>query len=182
MHRIRAVAPWLAVPLMLAANAVTGASNDRVTVLTAARIHTMDRAQPRVEAIAYDADGTIVAAGPRAELLARYPSATRVDAGPSTVVPGLIDAHGHVEGLGYTKLRADLVGAASKEEVLARLRAFAAGLPAGAWLLGRGWDQNDWPEQRFPTAADLDTAFPDRPVWLARPTVRRGHYTTFRAG
>ncbi|MCM2335464.1 MAG: amidohydrolase family protein, partial [Pseudomonas sp.] len=168
MHRIRAVAPWLVVPLMLAATAVTGASNDRVTVLTASRIHTMDPAQPRVEAIAYDADGTIVAAGARAELLARYPSAARVDAGTSTVVPGLIDAHGHVEGLGYTRLRADLVGAASKQEVLARLRAFAADLPAGAWLLGRGWDQNDWPEQRFPTAADLDAAFPDRPVWLER--------------
>src|SRR3546814_9970613 len=65
-------------------------------------------------------------------------------------------------------MRADLVGATSKDDVLARLRAFAADLPEGAWLLGRGWDQNDWPERTFPTAADLDVAFPDRPVWLTR--------------
>ncbi|WP_119718732.1 amidohydrolase [Cognatilysobacter tabacisoli] len=168
MHQIRAIAPWLAIPLMLAATAVTAASNQRVTVLTAARIHTMDPAQPRVEALAYDDAGTVVAVGTREALAARYPDASRLDVGASTVVPGLIDAHGHVEGLGYTKLRVDLVGARSKDEVLARLRAFAAQLPAGAWLLGRGWDQNDWPEQRFPTAADLDAAFPDRPVWLER--------------
>ncbi|WP_348253406.1 amidohydrolase family protein, partial [Salmonella enterica] len=49
-----------------------------------------------------------------------------------------------------------------------RLRAYASQLPKDAWLLGGGWDQNDWPEKRFPTAADLDAAFPDRPVWLER--------------
>src|SRR3546814_14944654 len=65
-------------------------------------------------------------------------------------------------------MRADLVGATSKDDVLARLRSFAADLPEGAWLLGRGWDQNDWPARPFPTAADLDVAFPDRPVWLTR--------------
>ena len=48
------------------------------------------------------------------------------------------------------------------------VRAGSAGLGATDWVLGRGWDQNDWPEQVFPTAADLDAAFPDRPVWLAR--------------
>ena len=65
-------------------------------------------------------------------------------------------------------LSADLVDATSKDEVLQRLREFAQQLPPGAWLVGRGWDQNDWPEKQFPTAADLDAAFPDRPVWLER--------------
>ncbi len=65
-------------------------------------------------------------------------------------------------------MRADLTGTRSKAEILARLQAFAATLPPGAWLLGRGWDQNDWPGQAYPTAADLDAAFPDRPVWLER--------------
>jgi predicted amidohydrolase YtcJ len=69
---------------------------------------------------------------------------------------------------GLALLRADLVGAATKEEAIARLRAFERTLPAGPWLLGRGWDQNDWPEKTYPTAADLDAAFPDRPVWLER--------------
>ncbi|MGH8085747.1 MAG: amidohydrolase [Lysobacter sp.] len=139
-----------------------------VTVLSAGRIHTMDAAQPQAEAMAFDADGRILALGEREALLASYPDAEALDVGDATVVPGLIDAHGHVAGLGLTQMRADLVGATSKDEVLARLRAFAADLPEGAWLLGRGWDQNDWPERAFPTAADLDAAFPDRPVWLTR--------------
>lgn len=138
------------------------------TVLTAARIHTMDPARPQVEAMAFDAQGRILAVGDRGELLARYPRAARLDAGDATVVPGLIDAHGHVANLGLARMRVDLTGAAGKAEVVERLRAFAADLPEGAWLLGRGWDQNRWPERAFPTAADLDAAFPDRPVWLDR--------------
>lgn len=139
-----------------------------VTVLTAARIHTMDRGQPHAEALAFDEGGAIVAVGSREALLARYPGAKRIDAGDATVVPGLIDAHGHVSGLGMSRLQVDLVGTRSLDEALQRLQAFARDLPPGAWLLGRGWDQNDWPERRFPSAADLDAAFPDRPVWLSR--------------
>ena len=139
-----------------------------VTVLSAARIHTMDAAQPRATAMAYDDSGRILALGNAEELLRRYPHAQRLDAGDATVIPGLIDAHGHVASLGLAKLRADLVGTRSKAEVLQRLQDFARGLPPNAWLLGRGWDQNDWPEKQFPTAADLDAAFPDRPVWLSR--------------
>ena len=60
------------------------------------------------------------------------------------------------------------MGAESKAEVLERLRAFAVDLQPGEWLLGRGWDQNDWPEQGFPSRADLDAVFPERPVWLRR--------------
>jgi predicted amidohydrolase YtcJ len=92
-----------------------------------------------------------------------------------TVVPGLIDAHAHLLGLGEALLQADLVGTASVDEVVERLRDFSATLPDGAWITGRGWDQNDWddgpggrPEGAFPTRADLDAAFPDRPVWLGR--------------
>lgn len=146
-----------------------GAASAGVTVVIAARIHTMDVANPRAEALAFDdADGGILAVGSRDALLRRYPKATRRDLGTAVVVPGLIDAHGHVANLGYSQLRVDLAGTRSKAEVLERLRAFARDLPSGAWLTGRGWDQNDWPEAAFPTTADLDAAFPDRPVWLTR--------------
>src|SRR5690606_15892413 len=125
---------------------------------------------PRAEAMAFDADGAILALGGRDELLAKYPGAARIDAGDATVVPGLIDAHGHMSGLGMTFLTADLVDTQDKAEILERLRKFAdeQKLAPGAWLIGRGWDQNDWPQHDFPTAADLDAAFPDRPVWLER--------------
>jgi predicted amidohydrolase YtcJ len=127
----------------------------------------MDPARPHATALAFDGGGAIVAVGGRDDLLSRYPDAARIDVG-GTVVPGLIDAHGHVSGLGMSRLQADLVGTRSRAEVLQRLQAFARDLPPGTWLVGRGWDQNDWPERRFPGAADLDAAFPDRPVWLSR--------------
>ena len=140
----------------------------QVTVLTAQRIDTMDAGSPRAGAMAWDASGRILRVGDRDALLAAYPDATRVDVGDATVVPGLIDAHGHLLGQGLTHLTANLVGTASKAEVIERLQAFAAGLPAGEWLIGSGWDQNDWQDKTFPGAADLDAAFPDRPVWLDR--------------
>ena len=146
----------------------TAALAGQVQVLTAARVHTSDPQQPVAEALAWDQDGRVLAVGSAQEMLARYPQAKRIDATGKTVVPGLIDAHGHLMGLGYALMRADLVGARDKAEVIARLRDYEKQLPADAWLLGSGWDQNDWPGKTFPTAADLDAAFPDRPVWLDR--------------
>ncbi|MEO5566516.1 MAG: amidohydrolase [Luteimonas sp.] len=140
----------------------------QVTVLTASRIDTMDVAVPRADAMAFDASGKILALGSRDALLQRYPRAARIDAGNATVIPGMIDAHGHILGLGVAKLTADLVDTTSKEQIVQRLRDFARDLPQGDWLLGGGWDQNDWAQHDFPTAADLDAAFPDRPVWLSR--------------
>ena len=139
-----------------------------MSALVNARIHTLDDLRPTAEALAWDATGRIIAVGRREEVLAQAPGATLHDAHGATVVPGLVDAHAHLMGLGLALMRADLVGTRSRSEVVARLTAFAATLPPDAWLLGRGWDQNDWPEQAFPTAADLDAAFPDRPVWLER--------------
>lgn len=152
------------------AQAQAQAKQPAVTVLLAQRIDTMDAARPRAEAMAYDASGAILALGGRDELLAKYPGAARIDAGKATVVPGLIDAHGHMSGLGGTFLTADLVDTKDKADIVARLRRFVQEqkLPPGAWLIGRGWDQNDWPQKDFPSATDLDAAFPDRPVWLER--------------
>ena len=156
--------------LWLAVAACGVATADEATVVHAARIVTMDDARPYAEAMAVGADGRILALGTRAEIEATHPGARTEDFGSATVVPGLIDAHGHLLGYGLSLLNADLVGTTSKADVIARLKAFEKDLPAGAWLLGRGWDQNDWPEgeREFPTAADLDAAFPDRPVWLER--------------
>ncbi|TXH77881.1 MAG: amidohydrolase [Lysobacteraceae bacterium] len=150
---------------VLAQNAALAAE---IRILTAAKIHTMDPARPVVQAMAWDEAGRLLALGDADTVLAHYPQAERVDAGDATVIPGLIDAHGHVMGLGQALMRADLTGTRDKAEILERLRAFERDLPEGAWLLGRGWDQNDWPEQAFPSAADLDAAFPTRPVWLER--------------
>ena len=165
----RLVGICLAVFFVAAAGAQAAPpSGADVRLLGPARIHTGDPSRPVVQALAWDAQGRIVAAGGFDELRAAYPGAQAVDVGEGTVVPGIVDAHAHLMNLGHSLLRADLVGARDLPEVLARLRDFERTLPPGAWLLGRGWDQNDWPGKRFPTAADLDAAFPDRPVWLER--------------
>jgi predicted amidohydrolase YtcJ len=139
-----------------------------VRLLTAATIHTGETDAPAATALAWDdASGRVLAVGERDALRERYPLATVTDLGDATVVPGLIDAHAHLMFLGATLMQADLSGATSKAEIIARLQRFAADNPDG-WLLGNGWDQNHWAQTDFPTAGDLDAAFPARPVWLGR--------------
>src|SRR3954469_16664724 len=85
-----------------------------------------------------------------------------------TVLPGLIDAHGHVIDLGFAALRIDVTGTRSIAELQQRLRDYAAAHPNDAWIVGFGWNQELWAEKRFPTSADLDAAVSDRPVMLER--------------
>jgi len=91
-----------------------------------------------------------------------------IDGGGRTLLPGLIDAHGHVLGLGFSALQLDLVGTSSLDDLKQRLRAYAAAHPDARWILGRGWNQELWPVKAFPTAADLDSVVPGRPVVLER--------------
>ena len=166
--RMRYITLTVALAAMHVATVSPAVASPAAGALVNARIHTLDEQRPTADALAWDAAGRIIAVGSKDEVLARNAGAVVHDAHGATVVPGLVDAHAHLMGLGYALMRADLVGARSKAEVIERLQAFAAALPADAWLLGRGWDQNDWPEKTFPTAADLDAAFPTRPVWLER--------------
>ncbi len=85
-----------------------------------------------------------------------------------TVIPGLIDGHGHIMGLGLGALSLDLSDTNSLEEAQRRIAEYAAANPSPRWIVGRGWNQERWGLGRFPTAADLDAVVPDRPVWLMR--------------
>jgi hypothetical protein len=92
----------------------------------------------------------------------------RLDGRGRTLIPGLIDAHGHVMGLGMGALQLDLSDTNSLQEAQARIAAFARANPSPRWIIGRGWNQERWGLGRFPTAADIDTVVSDRPVWLER--------------
>jgi predicted amidohydrolase YtcJ len=91
-----------------------------------------------------------------------------IDAHGAALLPGLIDAHGHVMDLGAFASTLNLVGTTSIADLQQRLRDYAAANPDAGWIQGFGWNQELWTEKRFPTAADLDAAVPGRPVMLER--------------
>lgn len=138
------------------------------TVYVNANVYTADPARPRAGAIAVR-DGVIVEVGPSEALRVRHPRAGVVDLAGRTVLPGLIDAHGHMAGLGELTLSTlDLTGVASEEAMVALAVERAKTLPPGAWVVGRNWDHERWPGRRLPTRAALSAALPDNPVFLER--------------
>ena len=137
-------------------------------VLTGGRIVTLDPALPEAEALAVRG-GLIDAVGRSEEILDRAgPRTRRIDLKGKLVVPGLIDAHGHIGSLGERLASLDLRGIASVQEITRLVAARAAALPPGEWVTGGGWDQNLWPGEKFPDHRPLTAAVPDRPVWLTR--------------
>lgn len=157
--------------LFCAASAVAvaqGSSPSADLIVVNARIYTADETRPLVDAMAVGG-GRVLFAGNAAGALALKATATRVvDLGGRTVIPGMVDAHGHVAGLGDALHIVDLTGTTTYDEVVARVAERAKKSPKGQWVLGRGWDQNDWGDTRFPTHEKLSAAVPDHPVYLVR--------------
>ena len=110
----------------------------------------------------------MVETGDAPALRRKYPNAQLVDGHGKTLLPGLIDAHGHVFDLGFEAVEIQLTDTHSLEEAQARIRAYAAADTQRAWLLGDGWNQVAWKLGRFPLAGELDAAVADRPVVLNR--------------
>ncbi|MDV5822077.1 amidohydrolase [Sphingobium naphthae] len=94
--------------------------------------------------------------------------AFKLDAGGKTLIPGLIDAHGHVMGMGLSLITLDLSDTRSLAQAQEKIRAYVAANPGRKWIIGTGWNQEQWGLGRFPTAAELDAAVGDIPVWLER--------------
>ena len=142
--------------------------NQRVDlVVHHAQIYTVNEAFTVAEAMAVQ-DGKIVAVGTNDDILKNYQADSVVDAKGATVYPGFVDAHAHFLGYGQSLYAVDLMFANSWEEVLQRVQAFVATHPGNGWIRGRGWDQNRFPGKAFPTNAELNALFPDRPVLLER--------------
>ncbi|MBL0069608.1 MAG: amidohydrolase [Chitinophagaceae bacterium] len=131
-----------------------------------ATIYTVDSSFSTAEAMVI-ADGKILAVGKTADMEKEYDAKEKLDAGGKFIYPGFIDAHAHFVGYGLSLQTVNLMGTASWEEVIEKVKTFAAENPDG-WITGRGWDQNDWTIKEFPTNQTLNELFPDRPVLLRR--------------
>ena len=155
-------------PLLAFAPALLGAQRPAELVLTNGRIYTVDVARPTASALAVRG-GRIVFVGSNVEARALTGAATRViDLQGKTVIPGIIDAHAHLLGLGTSLRNVNLAGAASYAEVISRVTAWAKTVRPGEWILGRGWDQTRWTANQFPAHDELSRALPNNPVVLSR--------------
>src|SRR5688500_11170029 len=143
----------------------TGPAN---LIVVNGRIYTVDESRPMVSAFAVRS-GRILFAGSDPEVRALAGPRTRiVDAGRGVVIPGMVDAHAHLLGLGTSLRNVQLAGSRSYDEVVARVVARARDMKPGEWIIGRGWDQNLWPSKEFPTHEALSRALPANPVALTR--------------
>jgi predicted amidohydrolase YtcJ len=135
-------------------------------LLTNGRIYTLDPRGSVVDTLVVR-EGRVAFAGRRADVSAA-PGEETIDLAGRAVLPGLVDAHGHLMHLARARLSLDVRGLASEEDVARRVGERAATRPRGEWITGRNWDQNLWPGRRFPGKATLDRAAPGHPVALVR--------------
>jgi predicted amidohydrolase YtcJ len=159
---------WLFVPLFLFLFTACSQTSQVDLIVYNAKIYTVDSLFSMAQAMAVK-DGRIVAVGKEDEITGKYFSDNKINAEGKVIYPGFIDAHAHFFRYGLGLQTADLVGTGSWEEIITRLDSFAKShSSADGWLLGRGWDQNDWQVKDFPTKERLDVLFPNRPVVLTR--------------
>jgi len=131
--------------------------------------YTLDRSGSlvRFAALLVDEDGTVKQLILAKDKKPERPT-YRVDGRGRTLIPGLVDAHGHIMRLGLQAVQLDLSDTTTLEEAQSRIAAYATANPTPRWIVGFGWNQEKWGLGRLPTAADIDAVAGDRPVWLER--------------
>lgn len=118
----------------------------------------------RFDAVLFE-NGRVISTSPTPEQLS---NAKKTDGKGKTLLPGLIDAHGHLLGLGANLMEVDLREATSAKSAAQQVGDFISSDSSGSWIKGRGWNQENWPDKTFPTASVLDAVVSDKPVWLTR--------------
>ncbi|HSQ33215.1 MAG TPA: amidohydrolase family protein [Gemmatimonadaceae bacterium] len=168
LTRLAPLAAWALVVVARPARPQGGAPQPADLLLVNTRIYTVDQSRPFVAAMAVR-DGRVQFVGSTQEaMLLRGPSTRVLDLNGSTVIPGMIDAHAHLFGLGTFLHNIDLRDTRSYDEVVARVADRVKQAPAGRWIVGRAWDQNRWGNTRFPTHQALSRVSPNNPVVLTR--------------
>ncbi len=161
-------------PIVFLAYACSGPGDSRLAadhVIYGGPIYTVG-GEGTAEAVAIKAD-TILFVGSKSDAMSFVSDASNViDLEGKTLIPGLVEGHAHIMGVGYNLLNVDLREAKSYNEVVAMVEERAKNTPKGEWILGRGWHQDKWDEQPesmmkgFPTHDLLSERVPDHPVWL----------------
>ncbi len=131
-----------------------------------ATVYTIDFKFATAEAFVVT-DGKIIDVGTTRDLREKYDAKEELNAEGKYIFPGLIDAHAHFFEYGLGLQNLDLVGTNSWDEIIEKLKSFSEKNKDG-WIIGNGWDQNDWVVKDFPTNEKLNELFPDRPVILSR--------------
>ncbi len=153
--------------LLLLALTISCSNKEQVDlIITNANVYTVNENFDKTESFAVKG-GKFIAIGTSDEVRAAYNSDTVLDVEGQTIVPGFIDAHCHFLGLGTNQSAVDLVGTKSFDEVVKRVIDFQNERDQD-YIIGRGWDQNDWEEKKFPNKKLLDKLFPDTPISLTR--------------
>ncbi|WP_408586883.1 amidohydrolase [Novosphingobium sp.] len=155
-------------PLLLATTLATPAHADVLVDNFKGYTLAPDGSVAQIGAMVLDDAGTIKAVYAPGQKPSKKGVKFHIDGQGRVLLPGLIDAHVHVMSTGFAAMTLDLSETTSLADALSKIAAFAAAHPDRAWIIGRGWNQERWKLGRFPTAAELDAAVPDRPVWLSR--------------
>lgn len=148
-------------------NSLSAQTQQADLIVHNAVVYTVNNQFSTAEAFAVK-NGKFIGVGSSKDILAKFNAKQKINANKKSVYPGFYDPHSHFLGLGQSLYQADLVGTKSYEEVIERLKKFEAEHPESQWVIGRGWDQNNWDVKIFPTKELLDKAFPDKPVFIIR--------------
>ncbi|UCE41861.1 MAG: amidohydrolase [Candidatus Aminicenantes bacterium] len=125
---------------------------------------TMDEDIPEVEAMAVG-EGKFLDIGKSAKMQRKYPNADVHDLEGKTVMPGIIESHGHLLSLGQSYLELNLEGLPSPEDVVHKVRDRIKETPPDEWVTGWGWDEGAW-AKNYPDNRELSDVSPDNPVSL----------------
>ncbi len=150
---------WAILHLMLAMFSPEVSQKAETLIFHGGPIYTVDSAFTIAEAMAIQGD-QILETGALSKLSAKYAGARKINIQGQCIYPGLIDAHSHLVGYAEGLGNVDLTGTKSWQECLARVDDYIKANPGRTWIVGRGWDQNDWEKKEFPTSAELDAKYP----------------------
>src|SRR6266852_622125 len=137
-------------------------------VFTNGNIYTANEKQPRAEAVAVKGDRIVFVGSNTAAKKYEGPATRVVDLHGATMLPGMTDAHQHMEGVGFREMTLNLEGITNLQDFLAKVKARVDQAKPGAWVTGRGWIETFWTPPVFPTRWDLDKVSPHNPVYLTR--------------